>query len=1187
MTVTLVDSRYQLIKTLGSGATGKVFLAQDLITSQLCAVKLLNAGEENDEYLHEFFIREVNALKRLQHPNIVSLQGYGYDKLSQSNYLVLEFIDGNNLEEYISGEAVSIDVSVKFIIQVLDALIYAHSKNIFHRDVKPSNILVDHAENIKLADFGVSKVYHTLSKGMTVRNFVSIPYAAPEQIQQKPVGAKTDIYLVGAVFYKLITGQDPQSETPLNDLVANSNIEADLKSILSKMVAINIEDRFDSATQARNSLNSFFNQYKKKNIIHYLATTNAIVNELNKFGFTKANDIQEACRFVESELRGEVSVYYNPEHDSYELIGRQIKLACRQDKRDGKHLVIVKCWVPSPINLEKDRERGVNVAFNWRVIQGYPPGDYNVRLFLDELTTLRKEKDAKKILEISHKDMIGQWEKVLDLERKLFADAQQTVGYKAKQLSNDRDYLELNIGQADPSFMEDQILLVSKRGFNGYLTAGYYQEIEKRGDDNLIIIGLTRDIDYDLIADSGEVMADNRQLASALSRQEKAIRALKYGETINPNLGKLLLDPVLATVSKEILQIDKYFNANLDQSKKNAVNNAMLASDIFIIQGPPGTGKTTLISELVAQIIYKNKKSKIMICSQSNIAVNHALMQISRVNPNLPMIRIGRKDKMSLGAEQFMFEHRIRLFAENTKLLSDSFMEEYKKNQNISSDTLDALAMFEDVKRKMALIRSLSEQKIMLENDLQETLNLEKLVNEKSIAITEMGNTLIKATDSIENRSNLQTALESIVTEYILMGEEFFEIINSNREIINNYPILKQNLDQINQTIFEFTKESTETCLLLADELEITLDTSDINEIINLIQQKIIESKDQVEKVAQIEHIRKEWLKRIENIEELGEACVKEAAVVAATCLGIASNPTIHNLEFDYVIIDEAGRATPPETLVPAVRGKKIIMVGDQKQLPPMVDHALTNDLLKEVNLTRKELEFTIFEKLYLEAPEDVKCLLREQYRMHPAIGKLISTSFYESSLESKTLESENNHELKWWPKTIIWFSTSNLESRFEEKVGTSRQNSCEAKFIEELLTDIEKQYRQLGQSRRVAVITGYLPQKNYLKSLIDPEDINRWIALNIEVDTVDAFQGRETNLVIYSIVRSNKANDIGFIGDHRRLNVALSRAKELLIIVGDFIMVPKAKTFDGLNPFLPVANYITSHKDDCIIEVI
>lgn len=1185
--ISIIGSRYKIIKTLGKGATGEVFLAEDMIESDLRAVKILRAKSESDEYLREFFDREVEALKRLQHPNIVALHGHGFDEKFQLNYLVLDYVAGQNLDEYISGDTVTPEVAVHFLIQLLDALTYAHSKGIYHRDIKPSNILVDLSEDIKLADFGVSKVFTTLSKGLTVRNFVSIPYVAPEQLAQRPTGAKTDIYLAGTVLYKLLTGEDPETTTALETLVSESTIDDNIKPILLRMVAQNPDERFETSTQAKNALVTFINQYKKDNVIHYLAITNAVINKLEMNGFTRTNDVSDAIKFLEEELSGDVSINYHPQYDQYEIVGRQVKLACKQDQREGKHLVVTKLFVPSPLNLEKDRERGIILPYKWKFIKGYPPNDYEVNYLLDELTTLRNQMDAKKDLEISHKDMIGHWEKVLELQKRILTENQNSVAYKAKQVSDDGDYLELNIGNTEVEFLDDQFLMVSKKGYAGNVSAGYYQDIEKHGEDNFIIIGMTRDTNYDLIADSGEVMVDDRLIKSAVSRQEKAIKAVKYGETVNPNLGKLLLNPELAAISSEYMVIPRYFNGELDESKKEAVKNAVLAKDLYVIQGPPGTGKTTLISELVAQITNANSRAKILISSQSNVAVNHALIQISNLCSDLQMIRIGRREKMSLGAEDYIFEQRLKLFADKTRAQSNAFTMKYKERMNISADALEALTLLEEVKQNNTILQSLEEHLEVLNSELEDSMSIEKMVNQGSIEFTDLSSRLTKTAESIESESTLKSALETTFNEYIQAGEEFLNTINSNKDLINRYAELRKDIEGITQTIEKLSKDCIETCLLIGDVLNINLDDTELNRMIETIQEKTTDYKENAEKIAKVELIRKEWLKRVENVDELGEACVKEATVVAATCLGIASNQNVHNLEFDYVIIDEAGRATPPETLVPAVRGKKIIMVGDQKQLPPMVDHSLTNDLLGTINLTRDQLTHTIFEKLFMEVPEQVRCVLKGQYRMHPAIGQLISEAFYDSQLVSNTKHDEKSHNLRWWPKAVIWFSTSQKDNRFEEPVGKSRQNSCEARYIEELMADIEQQYRSLNLTKKIAIITGYLAQKSLLKTLIDVEDRNRWKALNIEVDTVDAFQGRETDIVIYSVVRSNNENNLGFIGDHRRLNVALSRAKELLVIVGDLDFVPGARVREGKNPFVPVAEYIKSNNGECLIEVI
>lgn len=286
--------------------------------------------------------------------------------------------------------------------------------------------------------------------------------------------------------------------------------------------------------------------------------------------------------------------------------------------------------------------------------------------------------------------------------------------------------------------------------------------------------------------------------------------------------------------------------------------------------------------------------------------------------------------------------------------------------------------------------------------------------------------------------------------------------------------------------------------------------------------------------------------------------------------------------------MDEAGKATPPEILVPICLGRKVVLVGDHKQLPPVVDETLLKLQDKErMNISKEDLELSLFEYLERSLSDDCKNILDEQYRMNPVIGDLISKLFYESKLVSKTSREEKTIPLKIYEsKPLVWLSTAARPDRKEEKISDSYRNTCEAKLIFEQLLEIDEELGELKLKKETAIIAGYRGQRDRLTRLYESDYKARFHNMSIEINTVDAFQGRETDIVFYSIVRSNDNGKLGFLKDVRRLNVAFSRARELLVVVGDHQCAQRRLDIDGQeNPFVGIIKFIRDNSDDCMLK--
>jgi superfamily I DNA and/or RNA helicase len=321
--------------------------------------------------------------------------------------------------------------------------------------------------------------------------------------------------------------------------------------------------------------------------------------------------------------------------------------------------------------------------------------------------------------------------------------------------------------------------------------------------------------------------------------------------------------------------------------------------------------------------------------------------------------------------------------------------------------------------------------------------------------------------------------------------------------------------------------------------------------------------------------------------DEFARPLFERAKILAATCL-IVGGKELRMEDFDWAIVDEAGRATPPELLVPLVRARRAILVGDERQLPPMLDEALEDGLLAERQVARKGLEVSLFETLTSQGrdrdnPVAAVQTLRVQHRMHPAIGRLISEVFYDGVLQQGVTADERAHGLSWLARAVVWLSTTSLPDRFESRHGTGYRNLCEVEIIRRLAARIDADLRamgQPGQRRSMAVLAPYQAQVAALQDQLLPHS-SFWQALQLEVTTIDAAQGRDYDLVVYSATRSNAAGRLGFLRDRRRLNVALSRARQLLVLVGDHHMLEHGQLDEEGNPYLALARYFREHPQE------
>jgi len=207
--------RYEVVRELGKGAMGIVYLAKDPLIGRLVALKTIRpAAHSDDDETREFqqrFIREAQAAGILNHPAIVTVHDIGQDEATGVSFIAMEYVEGSNLKEVLQqGKALSFEQIGDIVAQVADALDFAHSKGIIHRDVKPANIILIEGMRAKITDFGIAKIASGGANLTSTGQFLGTPnYMAPEQIKGTPVDGRTDLFSLGICLYELLTRRKP------------------------------------------------------------------------------------------------------------------------------------------------------------------------------------------------------------------------------------------------------------------------------------------------------------------------------------------------------------------------------------------------------------------------------------------------------------------------------------------------------------------------------------------------------------------------------------------------------------------------------------------------------------------------------------------------------------------------------------------------------------------------------------------------------------------------------------------------------------------------------------------------------------------------------------------------------------------------------------------------------------------
>lgn len=537
---------------------------------------------------------------------------------------------------------------------------------------------------------------------------------------------------------------------------------------------------------------------------------------------------------------------------------------------------------------------------------------------------------------------------------------------------------------------------------------------------------------------------------------------------------------------------------SLNRQQRDAFGKLWSHGPLSLLQGPPGTGKTSFIASFIHYALSHGAQS-ILLASQSHEAVNNAAEKVielcQRTELPLDVVRFGAEGMVS---EQLRPHH------------SSSVLQAYRD-----------LFRSEMRQRVTALNRNLGLPNAFVEQWFDIEFHLGRMLRDLERLVAKRGEAEVASED---HKS--------------LAGR-----IAQRRERFQNLATEKFG--------YHGRAEPAEVIEQLRRDAK---------------TRHAVTSPDAIARLDQVIAMAQEWVDRLGTLRgNFEEFLAKTRSLVCGTCVGLGrSQFGVANNRYDWVIVDEAARATPGELAVAIQSGRRVLLVGDHRQLPPLYTEPVVRRIAADLEwgdrgaLTRSDFE-RAFESDY---GRQVGATLRTQYRMAPPIGALVSACFY-----PVPLEPGRGAPAPWFDglperlrAIVTWVDTSDagreaydraknpgFDNPFEarEVLDLLRSICTSGNFIQGLMADSTEDEQPIG------VICMYAEQERLLQRLLSEQAWATGYRRLIKIDTVDSYQGKENRIIIVSTTRHNSRYEQGFLSSRERINVAISRAMDRLVIVG------------------------------------
>ncbi|WP_143663157.1 AAA domain-containing protein [Streptomyces bobili] len=1162
----IIGQRFALPDTpTGEGGHAKLFKSVDLENdNRTVAVKVFNPSRIlDDRVLKAAWTNELSAYQALgDHPNLARMIDWGRCD-DGAPYLVFEWLEKDLLDGLETLKIEGWDDFWPIARDILSGLEVIHSEGFVHRDIKPENILVSENGRFKVADFGTTRLAETVSLGQTMAPLGTIPYAPDERGTRTPTAAY-DIYSFTVLAIVCLSGQIPADETAVRASFETLDLPPEIYSTLAPCLSNNTEERAESAGVLRAQLSVIQDareQRRNPEIELFLDLPNSTIEAFRKQyqnNATKEQILEDIAAV--GALSYDARVGAVPDLQ----IAGQTYILRTQPHRTRQGILRVFRIQRAPAQLLEFARA------NWHRPK------VKLRLSVPTDPVRAASELANQMEMVTERDAERAESQILSAEEGAFSDWRSTLNAKfflengrGTRVTYDkfrRDGNRVRFTVADGSGLEPGESRLVRSG-NRRVLFGEVEGVE----NNEAILYITKGNAAELPR-HGTLEFDSEASKSKLKRERDALDQIVNRKSTRPDLRDILLDPRKSTTPQPV-EIGHYAQANLDEAKKEAVAASLGARDFLLVQGPPGTGKTTFIAELVAQHLRSNPQSRIVLTSQTHIALDNALLRIQELEPTATLLRLGRSDRLAQDVEPLSIIPQMDKWRTSVLNASREFIKEYAARLGIDLDATD-------LKNSALELQRRQERALELESQLDSEQSSRRALVQEIERINSMAGPILDMASTVESaaQNGSGTELAAAAEQFIQIGLDLASRLETGGPLGENLVEMEARLGEWREDLQVQINHRETARRILIEEMgkDSNISTED------LIKSALSRSAVDDPRLTNLQAIASDWEERFGRSKDFTAVLIARAQVVAATCVGLMGVPGADSMQFDLCIIDEASKATTTESLVPLAASRRWVLVGDNRQLPPFVEQTLeAPSLLDQFNLTREQIRETLFSVLSERLPDSCKFSLTHQHRMYPAIGQLVSKTFYDGRLTSETRRLSPVVEMALGT-AVVWMDTRKRPDKRESRSGKSMRNKGEARVIAGVLDRLQwvAEQQQSGYLS-VAVLTGYEAQRREITETLAGGELGRSL-LKVKVATVDSYQGQEADIAIFSITRSNDNGELGFLRSEERVNVAVSRARDGLVIVGDAGFIESSP--DSVNPLYRIYNYMV-RSNDCTIE--